>query len=63
MTQPVKKWLFSVAPSDALVIQKVLMYMKDDIKINKMAVLHDSNAYGTGGADEFAARAPSYGVK
>ncbi len=62
LTQPVKKWLFSVAPNDALVIEKVLMYMQDDIKVKKVAVLHDSNAYGTGGADEFTAKAPDYGI-
>lgn len=62
VTQPVKKFIFSVAPSDALVIRKTMMYFKDTVKINKLAVLHDANAYGTGGADQVKAMAPRYGI-
>lgn len=62
VTQPVKKFVFSVAPSDALVIRKTLMYFKDVMKINKLAILHDANAYGTGGADQVKAMAPGYGI-
>lgn len=62
VTQPTKKWMFSVAPSDALVVQRILMYFRDEAKVKKVAVIHDSNAYGTGGADEFKAKAPRYGI-
>lgn len=62
LTQPPRRWLFSVAPSDALVIRRVLIYFRDELKVKNVAVLHDSNAYGTGGADEFKSRAPSSGV-
>ncbi len=63
LTQPVQKWLFSVAPSDSLVMRKVLLYFRDDIKVKNVAVLYDSNAYGTGGAEEFKSAAPGYGIK
>jgi branched-chain amino acid transport system substrate-binding protein len=62
VTQPVKKYVFSVAPSDALVITRAMMYFKDEIKISKIAVLHDANAYGTGGADQVKLMAPKYGI-
>lgn len=62
VTQPVKKYIFSVAPSDALVIQRAMMYFQNEMKITKLAVLHDANAYGTGGADQVKAMAPKYGI-
>ncbi|HEY5526864.1 MAG TPA: ABC transporter substrate-binding protein [Candidatus Anoxymicrobiaceae bacterium] len=62
VTQPVKKYIFSVAPSDTLVIQRALMYFKDEIKIQRISVLHDANAYGTGGADQVKAMAPKYNI-
>jgi branched-chain amino acid transport system substrate-binding protein len=62
VTQPMKKFIFSVAPSDALVIQRAMMYFKDEIKISKLAILHDANAYGTGGADQVKVMAPKYGL-
>jgi branched-chain amino acid transport system substrate-binding protein len=62
VTQPPKKWVFSVAPGDALVVQRVLMYFKNEIKVKNIAILHDSNAYGTGGADQVKAQAPKYSV-
>lgn len=62
LTQPVQEWLFSVAPGDALVMRKVLLYFRDDLKVENVAVLHDSNAYGTGGAEEFKAASSRYGI-
>lgn len=62
VTDPVKKWIFSVAPGDSLVIQRVMIYFKDELKIKKFAILHDANAYGTGGADEVKAQAPKYNL-
>ena len=62
VTHPPRKWVFSVAPSDALVVQRVLMYFKNDLKVRDIAILHDSNAYGTGGADQVKVQAPRYGI-
>ena len=63
ITQPTSKWIFSVAPSDALVTRRILMYLKDDLKAKKIAVMHDANAYGTGGAEELKKKAPSFGIE
>ena len=62
VTQPTEKWVFSVAPGDALVVQRAMMYFKSELKVLRIAVLHDSNAYGTGGADEVKAQAPRYNI-
>jgi branched-chain amino acid transport system substrate-binding protein len=43
-------------------VQRVLMYFKNEIKVKNIAILHDSNAYGTGGADQVKAQAPKYSV-
>ncbi|MFH1149948.1 MAG: ABC transporter substrate-binding protein [Actinomycetota bacterium] len=61
LTQPVKKYLFSVAPSDSLVATRILEYYRDG-GVDRIAILHDSNAYGIGGADEVTRRAPAYGI-
>jgi len=63
VTQPPQKWIFSVAPSDALVTQKVLIYLRDTLKVKTIAILHDANAYGTGGSDELKAKAPAYNIQ
>lgn len=63
VTDPLKKWVFSVAPGDALVIQRVMMYFKDELKIKKFAILHDANAYGAGGAEQVTRQAPEYGLE
>ncbi|PKQ27777.1 MAG: hypothetical protein CVT63_06250 [Candidatus Anoxymicrobium japonicum] len=62
ITQPVRNYIFSVAPGDALVIKKALLYFQNELKVKKIAILHDSNAYGTGGADQVKAQAPQYGI-
>lgn len=62
ITEPANEWVFSVAPSDALVTERILMYLKDDLKAKKVAIIHDANAYGTGGADELKKSAPSFGI-
>ncbi len=62
VTRPVKKYFFSVAPSDALVIERAMIYFKNDAKVTKLAILHDANAYGQGGADQVVLAAPRYGI-
>lgn len=63
ITSPVNKWVFRTPPTDSMAIQKVLEYLKNDLKVTKIAILHDANAFGTGGADELQAKAPEYGVE
>jgi len=63
ITDPVKSYVFRTPPTDRMAITKVLEYLKNTLKISKIAILHDSNAFGTGGADELAAKAAKYGIQ
>ncbi|MBU4302275.1 MAG: ABC transporter substrate-binding protein [Actinobacteria bacterium] len=62
ITQPVKEYVFRTPPSDAMAIEKLLGYLEYDLKVKKIAVLHDANAYGTGGADELESKCGDYGI-
>ena len=63
ITKPVKKYIFRTPPTDSMAIDKVLAYLKTNLKIKQIAILHDSNAYGTGGATELAAKASTAGIQ
>jgi branched-chain amino acid transport system substrate-binding protein len=62
ITDPVMSYVFRTPPTDSMAITKVLEYLKAK-KIAKIAILHDSNAFGTGGADELSQKAGKYGVE
>ena len=62
ITSPVDPLVFRTPPSDSMAITRVLTYLKDTLKVKKIAILHDSNAFGTGGADELSAKASKYGI-
>ncbi len=62
ITNPINKWVFRTPPTDTMALQKVLDYLKNTLKVTKVAVLHDANAFGTGGADALQAQAPDYGI-
>ena len=62
ITSPVMSYVFRTPPTDAMAITKVLQYLKAQ-NIKQIAILHDANAFGTGGADELQAKASKYGVK
>ncbi len=62
ITKPVKKYIFRTPPTDSMAIDRVLAYLTKTIKVKQIAILHDANAFGTGGADELAEKAPKAGV-
>ncbi len=62
ITNPVMSYVFRTPPTDSMAITKVLQYLKAK-KIGKIAILHDSNAFGTGGADELSQKAGEYDVE
>ena len=62
ITKPVQSYIFRTPPTDSMAIDKVIAYLKDNLKISKIAILHDANAFGTGGATELAAKSPSKGI-
>lgn len=63
ITQPVVSYVFRTPPTDSMAIAKVLDYLKNTLKVKKIAILHDSNAFGTGGADELSQKAQGSGIE
>jgi len=62
ITDPVKRYVYRTPPTDNMAIEKVMGYLKDDLEVTKIAVLHDANAFGTGGADEIDKTCGDYGI-
>lgn len=61
ITNPIKKWVFRVAPTDTVVGGRLLEYLAKQ-KITKVAIIYDSNAFGTSGRDQVKALAPKYKI-
>jgi branched-chain amino acid transport system substrate-binding protein len=51
LTQKGVKWLFRMRPHDGIAAPAMVTYINEDLKRTRVAVLHDSDAFGTGGAD------------
>jgi branched-chain amino acid transport system substrate-binding protein len=51
VTRQGNPWLFRVRPDDSIVAQGMLKYIKEDMRLTKVGILHDADAFGTGGAD------------
>ncbi len=51
LTKTGNQWLFRVRPDDSIAAAAMVQYIKDDMKLTKVGILHDSDAFGTGGAD------------
>ncbi|HTU02570.1 MAG TPA: ABC transporter substrate-binding protein [Candidatus Sulfotelmatobacter sp.] len=51
ITRQGNPWLFRVRPDDSIAAAAIVKYIKDDAKLTKLAILHDTDAFGTGGAD------------
>jgi branched-chain amino acid transport system substrate-binding protein len=51
LTKTGNQWLFRVRPDDSIAAAAMVQYIKDDMKLTKIGILHDSDAFGTGGAD------------
>jgi branched-chain amino acid transport system substrate-binding protein len=63
ITDPVMPYVFRTPPTDSMAIEKVLDYLENSLKVEKIAILHDANAFGTGGADELSQKAPDAGIE
>jgi branched-chain amino acid transport system substrate-binding protein len=61
ITNPLKKWVFRTPQTDVLAIGRILDYLTSK-KINKVAMIYDSNAYGSSGRDQLRVLAPQYNV-
>jgi branched-chain amino acid transport system substrate-binding protein len=51
LTKQGNPWLFRVRPDDSIAAAAMVKYIKEDTKFKKVGLLHDSDAFGTGGAD------------
>jgi len=51
LTRQGNPWLFRVRPDDSIAAAAMVKYIKEDTKFTKVGILHDTDAFGTGGAD------------
>ncbi|HXZ38491.1 MAG TPA: ABC transporter substrate-binding protein [Thermodesulfobacteriota bacterium] len=51
LTRQGNPWIFRVRPDDSIAAGAMVKYIKEDTKFTKIGLLHDSDAFGTGGAD------------
>jgi branched-chain amino acid transport system substrate-binding protein len=51
LTRQGNPWLFRVRPDDSVAAGAMVKYIKEDTKFTKIGLLHDQDAFGTGGAD------------
>jgi branched-chain amino acid transport system substrate-binding protein len=62
LTQKGVKWLFRMRPNDGIAAPAMVKYLTEDLKATKIAILHDSDAFGSGGAKLVTAAAKDKGV-
>jgi len=48
-----KKHVFNAAPADELDAAGMVDFLKDNLKVSKIGIIHDSNEYGTRSAESF----------
>lgn len=63
ISQTGNPYVFRAAPTDAVTVRVVLDYLKYDLGVTKLALLHTADAFGVGGADTIAELAPSFGME
>ncbi len=51
LTRKGNPWLFRVRPDDSITALAMVKYIDEDMKLSRIGILHDSNVFGTGGAD------------
>jgi branched-chain amino acid transport system substrate-binding protein len=51
LTKQGNPWLFRVRPDDSIAAAAIVKYIKEDTQFTKIGILHDTDAFGTGGAD------------
>ena len=51
LTRQGNPWLFRVRPDDTIAAAAMVRYVKEDTTMTKIGILHDADAFGTGGGD------------
>jgi len=62
LTKQGNPWLFRVRPDDSITAVAMVKYIKEDTKLTKVGILHDTDAFGTGGADLVEQACKEYGL-
>jgi branched-chain amino acid transport system substrate-binding protein len=62
LTKQGNPWLFRVRPDDSIAALAMIKYIKEDLKMSKVGLLHDTDAFGTGGADLVEKYCKEYGL-
>lgn len=55
-------WIFRTPPTDAMAAERALTYIRDVLKKSNIAILYDSNSFGTDGNTVLNNLAPKYNV-
>ena len=61
--EPPIDWMWRTAQKDSVVAKLALTYISETLKVKKIAILHDENAFGADGQVAIAALAPEYGLE
>jgi branched-chain amino acid transport system substrate-binding protein len=61
--EPPIDWLWRTAQKNSVVAKLALKYVSETLKVKKIAVLHDENAFGADGQKAIAALAADYGLE
>jgi branched-chain amino acid transport system substrate-binding protein len=56
-------WIWRTPPKDSLPVARALTYISQTLKVKKIAILHDENAFGSSGAAEIVKTATTYGLE
>ncbi len=63
ITADKNEWIFRTPPRDRDAAERVLIYVRDVLKANKVAILYDNNAFGKDGNDVLKSMASDYGIE
>jgi branched-chain amino acid transport system substrate-binding protein len=61
--QPPIDWLWRTAQKNSVVAKLALKYISETLKVKKIAILHDENAFGADGKTAITTLAPEYGLE
>ncbi len=62
LTKKGNPWLLRCRPDDSIAAFAMVKYVKEEMKLTKIGILHDTDAFGTGGADLIEQYARDLGV-
>ena len=62
LTKKGNPWLFRCRPDDTIAAHAMVKFAKENMKVAKIGILHDTDAFGTGGADLLEQYAKELGV-